>query len=145
MVATASAGGDQDPPQGSGTGAENSTHVSTSTQGAQEIPGPTGSRSMDSSQVIPENNTSTTGTNPVSISTTAPSSLNAGGMQFASTNAGNQLFTPGSSVFEWRTNSQYGMPNPYMTGTRGAGPTYTINPTAFSPNVGSVGRSAQNT
>src|SRR4051812_12040037 len=72
MVVTASAGGDQDPPQGSGTRAENSTHVSTSTQGTQEIPGPTGSRPMESSQAIPENNTSTTRTNPISISTTAP-------------------------------------------------------------------------
>src|SRR4051812_1759286 len=98
MVVTASAGGDQDPPQGSGTGVINSTHVSTSTQGAHEIPGSTGSRPMDSSQAVPENNTSTTGTNPVSISTITPSSSNASGMQFASTNAGSQLFTPGSSA-----------------------------------------------
>src|SRR3954468_1772656 len=75
MVVTASAGGNQDPPQGSGTGAANSAHVSTSTQGAQDIPGLTGSRPMDSSQAIPENNASTTRTNPVSISATAaPSS-----------------------------------------------------------------------
>ncbi|XP_058726349.1 flocculation protein FLO11-like [Vicia villosa] len=84
-------------------------------------------------------------TNPVSISTTAPSSSNASEMQFASTNAGSQLFTPGSSAFEWRTNNPYGMPNPYMTGTRGAGPTYNTNTTTFLPNVGSVGRSAQTT
>src|SRR3954468_13903031 len=105
MVVTTSAGGDQDPPQRSGTGAANSTHVSTSTQGAQDIPGPTGSRPMDSSQAIPENNAATTGTIPVSVSTTAPPSSSASEMQLVSTNAANQLFTPGSSAFEWRPNS----------------------------------------
>src|SRR4051812_20158102 len=91
MVVTASAGGDQDPPQGSGTGAVNSAHVSTSTQGAQDIPGPTGSRPMDISQAIHENNASTIGTNPVSISATAPPSSSASGMQLASKNAANSL------------------------------------------------------
>src|SRR3954469_5368377 len=73
MVVTASAGGDQDPPQGSGSGAANST----STQGTRNTTGPNGSRPADNSQAMPENNTGPSGTVPVSVSTTAPSSTSA--------------------------------------------------------------------
>src|SRR3954469_20427754 len=46
----------------------------------------------------------------------------------------------------WRPNFQYGMPHSYMTGLGGTGHTYTTtNPTTFLPNVGSIGRSGQNT
>src|SRR3954470_6904457 len=53
MAVTASAGGDQDPPQGSGSGAANST----SSQGTQNTTGPNGSRPADNSQTTPENTT----------------------------------------------------------------------------------------
>jgi hypothetical protein len=53
MVVTASAGGNQDPPQGSGSGAANST----STQEARDATGPNGSRPADNSQTAPENTT----------------------------------------------------------------------------------------
>src|SRR3954467_12809402 len=143
MVVTTSAGGDQDPPQGSGSGAANST----STQGARDIPGPNGSKPADNSQAMPENNTGPSGTIPVLVSTTAPSSTSAEEMPLSSTNAANNLFNQGSnSAFEWRPNYPYGIPYPFGTGVRGAGPTYaTTNNATFSPNVGSVGRSAHNT
>src|SRR4051812_22105872 len=114
MVVTASAGGDQDPPQGSGIRAANSVHVSTSTQEARDTPGPNGSRPTDSSQAIPENNIEPSGTIPVSVSTTAPASTSANEIPLFSTNAANNLFNPGwSSVFEWRPNYPYGIPYPY--------------------------------
>src|SRR4051812_17725807 len=143
MAATASAGGDRDPPQGSGSRAANST----STQGARDILGPNGLRPADNSQAMPENNTGPSGTIPVSVSTTAPSSTSAEEMPLSSTNAANNLFSQGSnSAFEWRPNYPYGMPYPFGTGVRGARPTYaTTNNATFSPNVGSVGRSAHNT
>src|SRR3954462_157604 len=107
MAVTTSAGGDQDPPQGSGSGAANST----STQGARDIPGPNGSRPADNSQAMYENNTGPSETIQVSVSTTAPSSTSAEEIQLSSTNATNNLFNQGSnSAFEWRPNYQYGMP-----------------------------------
>ncbi|XP_058758287.1 uncharacterized protein LOC131631508 [Vicia villosa] len=148
MVNAASGGGDQDPPQGSGTVAANSMHVSTSTQEAQEISGSTGSAPIGSSQAVPENTSGTTGTVLVSCSTTVPPLTGASEIPLFSTNAASQLFTPGpSTAFEgWRPNNPYGMPYSYMAGLRGTGPTYIApNPTAFSPNVGSIGRSARNT
>src|SRR3954464_12731153 len=69
MVNVASGGGDQDPPQGSGTVAANSTHVSTSTQEVQDIPASTGSAPIGSSQAAPESTLGATGTLPVSSST----------------------------------------------------------------------------
>src|SRR3954463_4964325 len=54
MAVTASAGGDQDPPQVSGSEAANST----SSQGTQNTTGPNGSRPADNSQTTPENTTS---------------------------------------------------------------------------------------
>src|SRR3954464_5525113 len=139
MVVTASAGGDQDPPQGSGSGAANST----STQGTRDTTGPNGSRPADNSQAMPENNTGPSGTIPVSVSTTAPSSTSAEDVPFSSTNAANNLFGQGTnSAFEWRPNNPYGMPYQYGTCVRGAGPIYApTNNATFSPNVSSVGRS----
>src|SRR4051812_364621 len=148
MVNVASGGGDQDPPQGSGTVAENSTHVSTSTQGAQDISVSTGSAPIGSSQAVPENTSGTIGTVPVSGSTTMPSLTSASEIPPFATNAASQLFTPGpSSALEcWRPNNPYGMPHSYMVGLRGTRTLYTApNPMAFFPNVGSIGRSAQNT
>src|SRR3954469_5747138 len=143
MVVTASAGGDRDPPQDSGSGAANST----STQGTRDATGPNGSRPADNSQAMPENNTGPSGTIPVSVSTTAPLSTSAEDVLFPSTNATNNLFGQGTnSAFEWRPNSTYGMPYPFGTGIRGAGPIYVpTNNATFSPNVSSVGRSARNT
>src|SRR3954466_4007457 len=116
MVVTASAGGDQDPPQGLGPGAANST----STQGTRDTTGPNGSRPADNSQTMPENNTGPSGTTPVSVSTTAPSSTSAEDVLFSSTNAANNLSGQGTnSTFEWRPNSSYGMPYPYGTRVRG--------------------------
>src|SRR3954464_5492669 len=143
MIVTASAGGEQDPPQGSGSGAANST----STQGTRDTTDPNGSRPADNSQAMPENNTGPSGTIPVSMSTTAPSSTSAEDIPFSSTNAANNLFGQGTnSTFEWRPNNPYGMPYQYGTGVRGARPIYApTNNATFSPNVSSVGRSARNT
>src|SRR3954466_14667571 len=143
MAVTASAGGDQDPPQGSGSGAGNST----SSQGAQNTTGPNGSRPTDNSQAMPENTTGLSGTVPVSASTTAPSSTSAEDVLCPLTNAANNSFGQGTnSAFEWRPNSTYGMPYPYGTDIRGARPVNaSTNNATFSPNVSSVGRSARNT
>src|SRR3954465_2971243 len=77
MVVAASAGGEENPPQGSGTATSNATNVSTSTQGAQAVPVSTGSEPVGSSQAMIGNTSTSTGTNPVSVSTTAPPSVNA--------------------------------------------------------------------
>src|SRR4051812_14676370 len=148
MVVAASAGGEEDPPQGSGTVAPNATNVSTSTKGAQAIPVSTGSEPAGSSQAMIENTSTSTGTIPISVSTTAPPFAGTSEIPPVSTNSANHLSTPGPSfaVDGWRQNMPYGMPYSYMAGLRGTGPTYTTtNQTAFSPNMGSVGRSAHNT
>src|SRR3954470_17032800 len=143
MVVAASVGGGQDPPQGSGSGAANST----SSQGTQNTTGPNGSRPADNSQAMPENTTGPLGTVPVSVSTTAPSSTSAEDVLFPLTNAANNSFGQGTnSGFEWRPNSMYGMPYPFGTDIRGARPVNaSTNNATFSPNVSSVGRSARNT
>src|SRR3954462_6637515 len=145
MAVTASEGGDQDPPQGSGSGAGNST----SSQGAQNTTGPNGSRPADNSQAVPENTTGLSGTVPVSASTTAPSSTSAEDVLCPLTNAANNSFGQGTnSGFEWRPNSPYGMPYPFPFGTdvRGARPiNASTNNTTFSQNASSVGRSGRNT
>src|SRR4051812_7896567 len=148
MVNVASRGGDQDPPQGSGTVAANSMHVSTSTQEAQDIPASTGSAPVGSSQAAPESTSGATGTLPVSSSTAIPSLTGTGEIPHFAMNAASQMFTPrpSSDLDSWRPNYQYGMPHSYMVGLGGTGPTYTtINPTTFLPNVGLIGRSTQNT
>src|SRR4051812_632792 len=86
MINVASEGGDQDPPQGSGTVAENTTHVLTFTQGAQDIPGSTGSAAIGSSQAMPENTSGPTGTVPVSNSTSMPPLTGTSEIQRFSTN-----------------------------------------------------------
>src|SRR4051812_17628427 len=142
MAVTASAGGDQDPPQGSGSGAANST----SSQGTQNTTGPNGSRPADNSQTTPENTTGHSGTVQVSASITAPSSTSADDVLYPLTNAANNTFGQGTnSGFEWRPNSQYGMPYPFGPDVRGARPiNASTNNTIFSPNASSVGRSASN-
>src|SRR4051812_24336683 len=143
MAVTASAGGDQDPPQVSGSGAANST----SSQGTHNTTGPNGSRPADNSQTTPENTTGHSGTVPVSASITAPSSTSADDVLYPLTNATNNTFGQGtSSGFEWRPNSQYGMPYPFGPDVRGARPiNASTNNTTFSPSVSSMGRSARNT
>src|SRR3954462_10039196 len=143
MAVTASAGGDQDPPQGSGSGAANST----SSQGTQNTKGPNGSRTEDNSQTTPENTTGHAGTAPVSASIIAPSSTSADDVLYPLTNAANNTFCQGTnSGFEWRSNSHYGMPFPFGPDIRGARPiNASTNNTTFSPNVSSVGRSGRNT
>src|SRR3954462_15948665 len=133
MAATASAGGDRDPPQGSGSGAANST----STQGTRNKTGPNGSRPADNSQAMPANTTGPSGTVPVSASTTTPSSTSAKDVLFLLTNAANYSFGQGTnSAFEWRPNSTYGMPYPYGTDIRGARPiNASTNNATFSPNI----------
>src|SRR3954469_21632328 len=128
MVVVASAGGEENPPQGSGTAASNATNVSTSTQGAQAIPVSTGSEPAGSLQAMIGNTSTSIGTVPISVSTTAPPSVSASEIP---TNAANHLSTPGPSftVDGWRPNMSYGMPYSYMAGLQRAGPTYaTTNP-----------------
>src|SRR3954464_1024426 len=143
MAVTASAGGDQDPSRGTGSGAANSN----STQGTRDTTGPNGSRPADNSQSVPENNTGLSGTLPVSVSTTAPSTTSADEiLPFPSTNAANNLSSQGTnSTFEWRPNTSFGMPFPFGSGPRGAGPTpVPTNNATFSPNMGSASRSTYN-
>ncbi|XP_058732998.1 cell wall integrity and stress response component 1-like [Vicia villosa] len=137
MVNSTSGGGHQDPPQGSGTVAASTTHVSTSTSQEQEIAMLGGSAAAVSSQAMPEN---TTGTIPISSSTTMPQATGTNEMLHFSTSQV-QSPRPFSSPFDvWRPGNPYGMPYSYL-----AGSTYTApNATTFSPNTGSVGQSAQN-
>src|SRR3954469_6589239 len=91
MVVVASAGGEENPPQGSGTAASNATNVSTSTQGAQAIPVSTGSEPAGSLQAMIGNTSTSTGTIPISVSTTAPPSVSASEIPPVSTNAANHF------------------------------------------------------
>src|SRR4051812_39797921 len=91
MVNSTSGGGNQDPSQGSGTVAANTTNVSTSMPESQEIPTSTGSAAVSSSQAMPENTSGPTWTISVSSSTTVPPFTGTTKMPHFSTNFTSQL------------------------------------------------------
>src|SRR4051812_36249995 len=112
MVSVASAGGDQDPPQGSGTVAAN---VLTSVPETRAIPVSKESDPIGNSQAIPENITGTTGMLPVSSSTAIPSLTGTSEIPHFATNTTSQMFTPRPPPASemWRAHYQYGMPHSY--------------------------------
>ncbi|XP_058725938.1 uncharacterized protein LOC131597248 [Vicia villosa] len=158
MVNSTSEHGGQDPPQGSGRVAANTTNVSTSMTESQAIPTSTGSTAVSSSQImlVSTSMTMSTWTMPTISSTTTPPFVSTteipSSTQAAlfSTNFTSQVppFTPrptGFKGFRPLREQPYGMPSSYMIGFQSGAPTYTQPATAtFSPNAGSIGRSAQN-